>query len=53
MLDDGQIGIIYGLPRSGTSMLMKMLTAGGLEPLIDNVRQATTTIQGAITNSNG
>ena len=29
-----------GLPRSGTSMMMKMLEAGGLEPLMDGVRRA-------------
>ncbi len=32
--------IVSGLPRSGTSMMMKMLEAGGLEPLIDNIRRA-------------
>ena len=32
--------IVSGLPRSGTSMLMKMLEAGGLPPLIDNIRTA-------------
>ncbi len=34
------ITIVSGLPRSGTSMLMKMLEAGGLPPLIDNIRTA-------------
>lgn len=34
------ITIVSGLPRSGTSMMMKMLEAGGLEPLTDNVRTA-------------
>jgi hypothetical protein len=34
------ITIVSGLPRSGTSMMMKMLAAGGLEPLIDNIRIA-------------
>jgi hypothetical protein len=34
------ITIVSGLPRSGTSMMMKMLTAGGLEPLTDNIRVA-------------
>ncbi len=34
------ITIVSGLPRSGTSMMMKMLDAGGLEPLIDNIRTA-------------
>lgn len=32
--------IVSGLPRSGTSMVMKMLEAGGLEPLTDNIRTA-------------
>ncbi|HMG33667.1 MAG TPA: sulfotransferase [Blastocatellia bacterium] len=32
--------IVSGLPRSGTSMMMKMLAAGGLEPLTDNIRTA-------------
>lgn len=34
------IVIVSGLPRSGTSMAMKMLEAGGLEMVIDNVRTA-------------
>lgn len=34
------ITIVSGLPRSGTSMMMKMLAAGGLEPLTDNIRAA-------------
>jgi hypothetical protein len=34
------ITIVSGLPRSGTSMMMKMLSAGGLEPLTDNIRTA-------------
>ena len=34
------IVIVSGLPRSGTSMMMKMLEAGGLEPLTDNIRTA-------------
>ena len=32
------IYIVSGLPRSGTSMMMKMLEAGGMVPLIDNIR---------------
>ncbi len=32
--------IVSGLPRSGTSMVMKMLEAGGIEPLTDNIRTA-------------
>jgi predicted AlkP superfamily phosphohydrolase/phosphomutase/tetratricopeptide (TPR) repeat protein len=31
--------IVSGLPRSGTSMLMQMLVAGGLRPLTDGLRQ--------------
>lgn len=34
------IMVVSGLPRSGTSMLMKMLEAGGISPLTDNVRTA-------------
>ena len=34
------ITVVSGLPRSGTSMMMKMLEAGGLPPLTDNVRTA-------------
>jgi len=32
--------IVSGLPRSGTSMMMQMLEAGGLPPLTDGVREA-------------
>ena len=34
------ITIVSGLPRSGTSMMMKMLEAGGMEVMVDNVRKA-------------
>ncbi len=34
------ITLVSGLPRSGTSMMMKMLEAGGLGVLIDNIRTA-------------
>lgn len=34
--------IVSGLPRSGTSMMMKMLEAGGLPVLIDGLRAADT-----------
>lgn len=34
------IVIVSGLPRSGTSMAMKMLEAGGMEIVTDNVRSA-------------
>jgi hypothetical protein len=32
--------VVSGLPRSGTSMAMKMLEAGGLSLVVDNVRTA-------------
>ena len=32
--------IVSGLPRSGTSMMMKMVEAGGLAVLTDNIRTA-------------
>ena len=32
--------VVSGLPRSGTSMMMKMLEAGGLPPLTDEIREA-------------
>lgn len=38
--NNDMIVIVSGLPRSGTSMMMKMLEAGGLDPLIDNIRTA-------------
>jgi hypothetical protein len=34
------VTIVSGLPRSGTSMMMKMLEAGGLQPVSDNLRTA-------------
>jgi hypothetical protein len=34
------ITIVSGLPRSGTSMMMKMLEAGGMPPLTDEIRTA-------------
>jgi len=34
------ITVVSGLPRSGTSMMMQMLEAGGLAPLTDHVREA-------------
>ena len=39
-MDKERIIIVSGLPRSGTSMMMKMLVAGGLEALTDNIRSA-------------
>lgn len=41
MVETGKpIYIVSGLPRSGTSMMMKMLEAGGLNILTDNIRTA-------------
>ena len=34
------IVVVSGLPRSGTSMMMGMLEAGGVTPLVDGVRAA-------------
>ncbi len=34
------VTIVSGLPRSGTSLMMKMLQAGGIPPLVDHIRQA-------------
>jgi hypothetical protein len=39
-MNNETITIVSGLPRSGTSMMMKMLQAGGLEPLTDSIRAA-------------
>lgn len=39
-MDRKIITIVSGLPRSGTSMMMKMLEAGGLRILTDNIRTA-------------
>lgn len=36
------ITIVSGLPRSGTSLMMQMLVAGGMSPLSDGERQADT-----------
>jgi len=37
-MDQGKITIVSGLPRSGTSMMMKMLEAGGVPVLTDRLR---------------
>ena len=34
------ITIVSGLPRSGTSLMMQMLTAGGIPPVTDSTRAA-------------
>ena len=36
--EPGFITIVSGLPRSGTSMMMKMLEAGGMPSYTDNIR---------------
>lgn len=41
-IPENQIVIVTGLPRSGTSMMMKMLEAGGISPLCDGHRDADT-----------
>jgi hypothetical protein len=37
-----EIAIVSGLPRSGTSLMMQMLDAGGVEIVTDHVRTADT-----------
>ncbi len=37
-MEKTDIIIVSGLPRSGTSMMMKMLESGGITPLIDEIR---------------
>jgi predicted AlkP superfamily phosphohydrolase/phosphomutase/tetratricopeptide (TPR) repeat protein len=40
-VDPGEtVTIVTGLPRSGTSMMMQMLVAGGISPLTDGNREA-------------
>ena len=39
-MDRDYITVVSGLPRSGTSMLMKMLDDGGIPPLTDEIRTA-------------
>ena len=34
------VTVVSGLPRSGTSMMMRMLEAGGMQLLTDNIRKA-------------
>lgn len=36
------ITVVSGLPRSGTSLMMRMLEAGGIPVLVDNLRTADT-----------
>ena len=37
--DNEEITIVSGLPRSGTSMMMRMLEAGGMAVVTDNTRK--------------
>src|SRR5512147_2891756 len=39
-MDHEFVTLVSGLPRSGTSMMMKMLEAGGLPVLADHLRRA-------------
>src|SRR6056297_2288337 len=39
MSNENPIIIVSGLPRSGTSLMMNMLEAGGLKSLVDNIRK--------------
>ena len=34
------VTVVSGLPRSGTSMMMRMLEAGGISPVVDGERKA-------------
>lgn len=40
MIDKEIVYIVSGLPRSGTSLMMKMLEEGGMTLLVDSVREA-------------
>jgi hypothetical protein len=40
MPDRSLITVVSGLPRSGTSLMMQMLAAGGIPPVTDNIRVA-------------
>ena len=42
--------VVTGLPRSGTSMLMQMLAAGGMSVLSDGLRERMKTIRAVISN---
>jgi hypothetical protein len=39
-MDQDVVTIVSGLPRSGTSMMMRMLEAGGMPVLTDSIREA-------------
>lgn len=34
------VTVVSGLPRSGTSLMMQMLAAGGIDPITDAIREA-------------
>ena len=38
--ENKRVVVVSGLPRSGTSMMMKMLAEGGLASVVDNLREA-------------
>jgi hypothetical protein len=40
MPTDSEIIVVSGLPRSGTSLMMQMLSAGGIEIVTDAIREA-------------
>jgi LPS sulfotransferase NodH len=40
MPPDSEIIVVSGLPRSGTSLMMQMLAAGGIEVVTDAIREA-------------
>ncbi|MCE2439706.1 MAG: sulfotransferase family protein [Candidatus Latescibacteria bacterium] len=40
MIDPDTIVVVSGLPRSGTSMMMQMIEAGGMDVLTDGLRTA-------------
>jgi hypothetical protein len=40
LVDKGFVTVVSGLPRSGTSMMMRMLEKGGLPILTDSIRKA-------------
>lgn len=40
MAERNYLTIVSGLPRSGTSLTMQMISAGGMTPLVDNIRKA-------------
>jgi hypothetical protein len=39
-MNERSVTVVSGLPRSGTSMMMQMLEAGGMEALTDRIRKS-------------